>query len=147
MSDDPTNSPAAAQVQMIMFGAFAMSHLIMAGVGVFLRTSGDIAPQPEQVEVMLPVLGVVALASLLGSFLGVPALMAEAQYQVYMLLRFALVEAVTIFGLVLCMVGAPLEYCAAFWGVGLAAHLVLAPTQRDRELHAQRRQAKLAQSR
>lgn len=146
MSHDPSNSPAAASVQMILFGAFAVSHLMMAGVGVFMSMSGEIQPQPEQVAVLLPALGVAAVGSLVAAFLGLPVLLASQMYQTYLLVRFAAAEAVTIFGLVLAMTGAPLEYCAAFWGVGLAAHLVLAPTQRDRELHAERREAKLESS-
>jgi len=141
-SPDPSNSPAAASIQMILFGAFVVSHLLLAGIGVFMQMSGGVEIADGAMDLMLPVLGVVAVSTLVATFTAVPMFLGDSPYQVYMIMRFAFAESITIFGLVLAMSGVPLEYCAAFWGVGLATHLTLAPTQRDRELHAERRVAR-----
>lgn len=125
------------QVQWIMFGAFCVTHLVFAGVGVFLH--GNAPPQPEQVQVLAPALAVVALGEL-GVLFGVmPKVLGKGSYDVFFIVRAAFAESISIYGLVLAVIGAPLEWCAGFWGVGLSTLLVLAPTDKDQAAFERRR--------
>jgi hypothetical protein len=53
-----------------------------------------------------------------------------------MILRFALAESATIFGLVLAMLGADMQWVYILTGLGLVAHITAFPTQREREAYA-----------
>ena len=117
----------------ILFLAFASSHLAFAGLGVFMGQQAE----PANDLTLAYILGAVALSMTGMALFGAAQILGRGtDYFVYTILRFALAESVSIFGLVLALLGVPVIVVAPFWAVGLATHLAVYPSARDRELHA-----------
>ena len=121
-------------VLWIMFLAFSVTHLIFAGIGYTLNLDAEPMPDGETMAIAFAVVSVMEIGFI---FTFIPAKFSR-DYQTLCILRFALAESISIYGLVLAMMGLDITWCIPFWAVGLATHLTTAPTDRDYEA-AQRR--------
>ena len=128
MSQPKTPPPS---VLLIMWGAFLVSHGLFLFVGEFIRPPA--AEHPESAEMMAMVLTGVGLMTALGSALAVPLIAPKANYFTAMILRFAIAESVSIYGLVLATLGAPKMWCYLLAALGVLAHVVAYPSERERQ--------------
>jgi hypothetical protein len=79
---------------------------------------------------MIPVFG--GLAAIQTALIFVwGRLFASADYQTYSVIRWALAEAVAVYGLVLCFLGAPETTSGAFFGWALLSLFRLRPSAED----------------
>lgn len=126
--------PPQVMVPQIMWVAFLVSH------GLFLVVAHVV--QPEAVgdtQVMAIVLTGAGVVTALGSALAVPIYAQGKDFFTTLILRMALAESASIFGMVLAMLGAEMFYTYVLVGVGVLAHLVGFPSEREIEAHERRR--------
>jgi F0F1-type ATP synthase membrane subunit c/vacuolar-type H+-ATPase subunit K len=126
-------------VPRLLWGSFVFTHVMFVVMGVLLPDPAAAIPA-EELQLMIIVMsgigvsvGVVALGL-------VPRVFARADYFTFLILRFALAESITIFGLVLAFQGADWRVPTIFAAFGLLLHLLAAPTDADKRRHAQLRQ-------
>lgn len=121
---------------MILWVAMLVSHGLFLLVAHLARgpDTGEF-PDLEVIAIALTGAGVVTA---LASALAVPLITRGQAFITAMILRFALAESVTIFGLVLAMLGADMLWTYVLTGLGALAHVVAFPTVREREAHARR---------
>lgn len=134
---EPKTQPAPAHVVMILWGAMLASHLMLVGVALFVRQTSPPAPAGD-LQVFSLVLTGCGIATALASSLGIGLIARGQPYFTTMVLRFALAEATTVFGMVLAFLGADLLWFYLLAGLGVVAHLTAFPSPRDAEAHARR---------
>jgi hypothetical protein len=117
-------------VRWTLWAAFLFSHVVLAGIGQVVGTSGEgLAPaQRQPVEIAF---AAAAVGTLVFAIAVVPRLLARLESLPLMLLRFACAEAVTILGLVLALLGALPTVWLSFAAFGVLAHVLFAPTAAD----------------
>lgn len=122
-----------------MWAAMLVSHGVFLVVGQIVpgQDAGDVGDL-QTLSIALTGAGVMTA---LASALAVPLIARTQMFISAMLLRFALAESATIFGLVLAMLGAEMKWVYALTGLGVLAHIAAFPTAREREVHEQRRKA------
>lgn len=130
--DGGAGGPGAELVPWVLFGAFAVSHLLFLGLGLFMRPA---EPGPDLGIVPLVLTAVGLVPPFLAAF-GPGLLGRGAPFLTHLILRFALAESAAVMGLVLALLGADLRLTGVLAGLALLAHLVAAPTERAREAHA-----------
>jgi hypothetical protein len=131
----PPSKDPGAQVMFILWSAMLMSHAMLFGVGQIVPHPGT---PPETLEVMAMALTGAGVVTALASALAVPILFRDQPYQTMMILRFALAETPTIFGLILDFMGADMQWVYILTGLGVVAHFAAFPTQRERENHGKK---------
>ncbi len=116
------------------------SQVMLFGVGQIVPRPPETMP-PDDLELTALVFTGLGVATALASALAVPMMFrgkgAQA-YQTMMILRFALAETPTIFGLVLAMLGAEMQWVYILTGLGIVAHVTAFPTKAEREAHAKK---------
>jgi hypothetical protein len=129
MESSPSGTPPPPL--WIIWGGFVMSLASCVGVGAVLL--GNQPAAAELIMTLTPIFGGVALFNL-AVVVAAPRLFSgRMQFQPYALIRWALCEAVGMYGFVLRALGAPLEVMGAFAGVAFVGMLLTAPTQSARE--------------
>lgn len=118
-------------VMWILWGAFLVTHAAFLGIGQVVEPTEP----TEDIGMMAMVLTGVGTMTALGAVFGVTSFLKGSNYQTTMLMRFAMAESAAIFGFVLAMLGAEPMWTFILAGLGVVAHLAVAPTQRDREAH------------
>ena len=134
MSQPSPNPPA--RFLLILWGAFILSHGLFLLVGYMLY--GQDGGDPESAELMAMVMTGVGLTTALASAVAVPIVVPTANLFTVTILRFALAESVTIYGLVLALMGAQLHWVYILTALGLTAHLAAFPSKRERERYEAR---------
>jgi F0F1-type ATP synthase membrane subunit c/vacuolar-type H+-ATPase subunit K len=134
----PESKDPGTQVVFILWLAMLLSQLAVFGVGQIVPPAPDGSLSPEDLELMAMAFTGVGVMTVLASALAVPILFRGQNFQTIMILRFALAESATIFGLVLAMLGADMQWVYILTGLGLVAHITAFPTQREREAYAKR---------
>lgn len=124
-----------AQVLFILWIAMLTSHAMLFGVGQVVPPDPDSTMSADDLEVMAMLLTGLGLMTALASALAVPTLFRGQPFQILMILRYALAESATIFGLVLAVLGAEMQWVYILTGLGVVAHITAFPTQREREAH------------
>ncbi|PRP99961.1 hypothetical protein ENSA7_61780 [Enhygromyxa salina] len=125
------------QVPLILWAAMLVSHILFLVVGHVARPpDGAGAGDVQMISITLTGVGVVVA---LLSALGVPLFARTQAFLTAMILRFALAEAVSIFGLTLAMLGADMQWTYALTALGVMAHIAAFPSEREREAHERRR--------
>jgi F0F1-type ATP synthase membrane subunit c/vacuolar-type H+-ATPase subunit K len=132
----PVESKSPGQVAFILWLSMLLSQLAVFGVGQFLPPAPDGSQSPEDLELMAMLLTALGAGTALVSALAVPILFRGQNFQTIMILRYALAESATIFGLVLAMLGAEMLWVYILTGLGLVAHISAFPTEREREAYA-----------
>jgi hypothetical protein len=135
-----TSKDPGAQVMFILWSAMLISQVLLFAVGQIVPPSSD-QMQPSDLEIMSFVFVGLGVSTALASALAVPMMFrgqAPQAYQTMMIMRFALAETPTIFGLVLAMMGSEMPWVYMLTGLGIVAHLTAFPTQRDREAFAKK---------
>ena len=129
-----TETTTKLMVPRILWAAFLFSHAIFVFVGWFTRSQGDIPPAGDELEIVTLILTGVGVVTALASALAVPMFMQKkADFFTTLIMRFALAESTTIFGLVLSFMGVDLIWLYALAAVGATAHVAAYPTDRDFE--------------
>lgn len=125
------------QVLRILWGAMLFSHglFLLVGYMVYGQNTG----QGGDTQVLSLALTGAGVVTALASALIVPIITRKQVFYTAMILRFALAESVTIFGLTLAMLGADMQWTYALTGLGVLAHVAAFPTEREREAHERRR--------
>lgn len=118
-----------------MWGAFLVSHGVFLFVGEFIRPPA--AQNPESAELMAMVLTGIGLMTALGSAVAVPLIAPKANYFTAMTLRFAIAESVSIYGLFLAVLGAPPIWTYLLGALGVLAHLLAYPSEREQRRYEQ----------
>jgi F0F1-type ATP synthase membrane subunit c/vacuolar-type H+-ATPase subunit K len=131
----PVETKHPGQVVFILWLSMLIAQLGVFAVGQFFPPA-DSSQSPDDLEVMAMAFTGLGLATTLASARAVPILFRSQNYQTMMLLRFALAESATIFGFILAMLGADMQWVYILTGLGLVAHIIAFPTNRDREAHA-----------
>lgn len=134
----PESKDPGAQVVFILWLAMLLSQLAIFGVGQIVPPTPDRSQSPDDLEVVAMALTGFGAVTALASALAVPLLFRGQNYQTIMILRFALAESATIFGLVLARLDADMLWVYILTGLGLVAHITAFPTDRDREAYAKR---------
>lgn len=134
----PSKDPGA-QVLFILWFAMLTSHALLFVVGQIVPPDPGNTTSPDDLEVMAMVLTGFGLVTALASALAVPILFRGQPFQTVMILRFALAESATIFGLVLAILGAEMQWVYVLTGLGVVAHINAFPTEREREAHSKQR--------
>jgi hypothetical protein len=127
-----------AQVLFILWVSMLLSQVALFGVGQIVPPAPDSAQSPDDLEVMAMVFTGLGAVTALASALAVPILFRGQPFQTVMILRFALAESATLFGLVLAMLGAEMLWVYILTGLGLVAHVTAFPTEAERQAHAKR---------
>lgn len=135
MNSPPSPSPAPP-ISWILWGAFIVSHLLFVAIGQ-LGTDPEAAVPAEELTPILITMSGLAVGVVTFSAGLAPRLFARSPYLTFLLLRLALAESVTIFGLVLAFMGADWRVPVTFAAFGLLLHALAAPTQADRRRHEQ----------
>jgi hypothetical protein len=130
--------PPNVMVPQIMWVAFLVSHGMFLLVGHMVNGSGA-ESNAADIELMAIVLTGVGILTALGSALGVPIFARGQPFFTVLILRMALAESATIFGLVLAMLGAEFFYVYVLTGLGVLAHLVAFPSEREIRSHEGKR--------
>jgi hypothetical protein len=128
--------PAAQKVLFILWFAMLTSHLLLFAVGQIVPPDPDSTMAPNDLETMAMVLTGLGLLTALASALTVPTLFRGQPFQTMMILRFALAESATTFGVVLAVLGAEMQWVYILTGLGIVAHVTAFPTERERERHS-----------
>jgi hypothetical protein len=136
------NQPSAEQLQKtlwILWGALLFSMLLYGGLGLFLQTQGGLPQETSSYSTLLIPIAMMALLetafiTMLWPKLLTPPHGETSAYFTPFLIRMALSESIGLFGLILLMLGAPLELLFAFLGWGILLQVSLAPTENS--LHA-----------
>jgi F0F1-type ATP synthase membrane subunit c/vacuolar-type H+-ATPase subunit K len=130
------------QVLMILWVAMLVSHGLFLVVGHMLHglDGMDTSDMPD-LELLSITLTGVGVVTALASALVVPSITRRQMFVTAMLLRAALAESVTIFGLVLAMLGGDMLWTYVLTGLGVLAHVAAYPTAREQEAHERRRSA------
>jgi hypothetical protein len=126
----------SAQVLFILWIAMLTSHVLLFGVGQIVPPTPGSTPSPEDLEIMAIVLTMLGVGTALASGLALPILFRGQPFQTLMILRFATAESSTLFGLVLALLGAEMQWVYILTGLGVVAHITAFPTEREREAHA-----------
>lgn len=127
---------SATQTMLILWIAMLVSQVMLFAVGQFVPPSPDAAQAPGDIELIAMVFTGLGVVAALASALAVPMLARGQPYITALILRCALAETPTIFGLVLAMMGAPMQWVYVLTGLGLVAHLSAFPSRAEREAHA-----------
>lgn len=130
-SKDPS-----AQVLFILWIAMLTSHVLLFAVGQIVPPTPDSTPSPEDLEIMAIVLTMLGVGTALASGLALPILFRGQPFPTLMILRFAMAESSTLFGLVLALLGAEMQWVYILTGLGVVAHIAAFPTEREREARA-----------
>ena len=134
------NNDATARVLFIMWSSMLISHVLIFAVGQIVPPSSD-PPTADGLEIMSFLCLGLGVVTAVASALAVPMLFrgqAPQAYQTMMIMRWAVAEMATIFGLVLTMMGGELQWALMLTGLGIVAHLTAFPTQADREAFAKK---------
>lgn len=116
-----------ATVLTIQWVAMIGACAAMTGVAAFVGPEAAAASDPEAAALMLPLLGALGLGALgVSLFAGGPLARAMPAFLTWMILRWALTESVTVFGLVMAFTGVDLQLALAFCALG-ALGLLLQP--------------------
>jgi hypothetical protein len=126
------------QVLFILWIAMLTSHAMLFAVGQIVPPAPDSSQSPEDLEIMAIVLTGLGVATALASALALPNLFRGHPFQTLMIMRFAMAESSTIFGLVLALLGAEMQWVYILTGLGVVAHITAFPTRREREAHAKK---------
>ena len=132
-----TDAKLDLQVPKILWAAFLVSHLLFVGIGTFIH--GTAEPAGEELELFTYILTGVGVVTALASGLAVPLFLAKTNFFTAVIIRFAFAESTTIYGLVLAMMGADLQWLYILAGLGVVAHVTAFPSERERDAHAARR--------
>jgi hypothetical protein len=123
--------PPNQSVLQIIWGAFVGAVCLYALTAYGMRQLSGRPPASEALSLLVPTLaGVAALLTALIFSWG-QVLVKQADYQAYSIIRWALAEAVGIFGLVLAFLGASGTTAVAFFGWALLSLFRLRPTPDD----------------
>ena len=114
-----------AMARWIVWLAILASHLLLAGLAVFLRWSFEAEQHAAELHIQL-VLGIVAVSFVPIAILA-PKLMSRMEPTALAFVRWALADSITIFGLVLATLGARWEIVGALPLLGIGTHLWLRP--------------------
>lgn len=125
-----------AQVLFILWVAMLTSHALLFAVGQIAAPAPDSTMSADDLEVMAMVMTGLGLMTALASALAVPILFRGQPFLTVMILRFALAESSTIFGVMLALLGAEMQWVYVLTGLGVVAHINAFPTQREREAHS-----------
>jgi hypothetical protein len=125
-----------AQVLFILWIAMLTSHVLLFAVGQIVPPTPDSAQSAEDLEIMAIIFTVLGVGTALASALAMPILFRGQPFQTLMIIRFAMAESSTTFGLVLALLGAEMQWVYILTGLGIVAHVTAFPTQREREAHA-----------
>lgn len=117
----------------ILWIAMLSSHAILFAVGQLATPAPDSTQSPEDLEIMAIIMTALGVGTALGSALAVPILFRGQPFLTLMIMRFAMAESTTIFGLVLAMLGAQMQWVYILTGLGVVAHVTAFPTERERE--------------
>lgn len=121
-------TPASPQTLKILFFALLMSQFIFLGVGKFILWEG-LEPQ-EGAEIFLYVIASVSLIILFVGQLTFGKAKSAASIDEALtlyILTWALGESVSIFGLILPILGVEIQYSYLFFAAGIGAHLLRFP--------------------
>ena len=130
--NQPEENPTA-QVLLILWGAFLVSHGLFLVVGhiVYGQDTNNVA----DLDVMSYALTGVGAMTALASAVAMPVIARGHNFFTTTILRLALAESATIFGLVLATLGAEMQWVYILTGLGVAAHVAAFPSKREREVH------------
>lgn len=127
---------SGAQVLFILWIAMLTSHALLFAVGQIVPPSPDATQSFNDLEIITLILTGLGVVTALASALAMPILFREQPFQTMMILRFAMAETTTIFGLVLALLGTDMQWVYILTGLGIVAHIAAFPTQRERDTHA-----------
>lgn len=125
-----------AQVLFILWIAMLTSHALLFAVGQIVPPTPDSTQSPDDLEIIAFALTGLGVVTALASALAMPILFRGQAFQTLMILRFAMAESATCFGLVLALLGAEMQWVYILTGLGVVAHITAFPTQRERDAHA-----------
>jgi len=114
----------------ILWMAFIGAVCIYITIAYILRLQTDPSRVSSDLTFMTPILGGIAAALTLLAFSG-GRLFAKMEYQAYCIVRWAMVESVGVFGLLLALFGASGPLAVAFFGWALLSLFRLRPTPKD----------------
>ena len=112
----------------IMWGAFLAAQLVLAFIGYF--TTQDLGGAAEPPWVVVGVLGAAAMANVVGLFVVVPRMFktdTAAGAMSFFIVRIALAETASIFGVVTLFLGAPWWIPIPFFVLGMGSIASLYP--------------------
>ncbi len=127
-----TKSESVPRAAYIIWGAIFASIFVYAGIAMALRMSGFAEGQGAPVEMLMAVLGAMALS--IGAFavVFVPRALGHLPLITYSILRAALAESVAVFGLVLMILGAPIPVGIVFFAASAILLVIVRPRVRTR---------------
>ncbi|MCC6157117.1 MAG: hypothetical protein IT350_03630 [Deltaproteobacteria bacterium] len=114
----------------IIWGAIFASIFFYAGIAMALRMSGFAEAQGAPVEMLMAVLGSMALFVGVFSTVVVPRMLGRLPLMTYSILRAALAESVAVFGLVLMILGAPIPVGIVFFVASAILLVIVRPRPR-----------------
>ncbi|MGE0821795.1 MAG: hypothetical protein AB7G75_26495 [Candidatus Binatia bacterium] len=115
----------------ILWSAFVGAVCVYIVVAYVLRQQTGQALATIDRDFMTPIFAVAAVIITLFIFSGAKVLAKALDYQVYCLVRWALLEAIGLFGLVLALIGASLTVAGSFFGWALLSLFRVQPTPED----------------
>ncbi|KIG15222.1 hypothetical protein DB30_05766 [Enhygromyxa salina] len=121
---------------MLLWGAMLVSHILFLVIAHVAHGQDAGAGDLQTLSIVLTSVGVIVA---LGSALAVPLITRDQLYVTALIVRLAAAESVTIFGLMLAMLGAEMQWTYALTALGVMAHIAAFPSERDQEAHEQRR--------
>jgi hypothetical protein len=127
-----TRSPTTP-IAWILWGAFVLSHLTFVAVGQL--SAPESALPPDELQPLVITLSGVAVGIVVFSLTMAPRVFSRSPYLTFSLLRYAFAESVTMFGLVLALMGADWRIPVTFAAFGLLLHALAAPTAADERRH------------
>lgn len=133
-SQDEALRPEQKKVIFIIWGALAVSMLIYGLVlALTLQGKGNTSLKPQEIMTYRIIFGALSFSNLVIIFIVAPRFFSASAYLVYCILRWALGEAIAIFGFILGILEQNLMAFVPFLVVALMAHLINMPNQRDLE--------------
>ncbi|MDP8222529.1 MAG: hypothetical protein P9L99_04150 [Candidatus Lernaella stagnicola] len=135
-----TNTEPTPTTVWILWFALLSSVAAYAVIGVFLRQmNGADAAAPDGIAVMRYALLGVAFAVTCINFLAPRLFGPKFNFMQFCIIRWALAEAVAIFGLVLIILGEELPVLLIFVAWSIALFMILAPTEGAKRRHDESR--------
>jgi F0F1-type ATP synthase membrane subunit c/vacuolar-type H+-ATPase subunit K len=127
--------PRAGPIPWILWGSLGAAQLLFAILGQTLPVAQ--APIEPDLEIVLAAaFAGIALGTVGVAVAWAPRGLASQPYPTFVLVRMALAESIGILGLVLALLGASALPALGLAALGLVTHVLVAPTEADRNRHA-----------